>query len=37
MRRTGVMAVVRQGGVIRPGDAIGVELPQLPHVPLGVV
>lgn len=34
MRRAGVMAVVRAGGEVRSGDAIGVELPALPHRPL---
>ena len=33
-RRAGVMAVVLRGGVVRPGDAIGVELPPLPHARL---
>lgn len=31
VRKAGVMAVVRRGGEVRPGDAIVVELPQLPH------
>ncbi|WP_330329084.1 MOSC domain-containing protein [Streptomyces sp. NBC_00536] len=30
----GIMGVVRQGGTIRPGDAISVTLPPEPHVPL---
>ncbi|WP_433549211.1 MOSC domain-containing protein [Streptomyces sp. CA-294286] len=34
VRRTGIMGVVRAGGVIRPGDAIDVELPAAPHRPL---
>lgn len=34
VRRTGIMSVVREGGVIRPGDAIDVELPAAPHRPL---
>ncbi|MGA4848542.1 MOSC domain-containing protein [Streptomyces sp. G5(2025)] len=35
--RAGVMSVVRQGGEIRPGDAIDVELPEGPHRPLKTV
>lgn len=31
VRRAGVMGVVRVGGVVRPGDAITVELPAGPH------
>ncbi|MGW8375004.1 MOSC domain-containing protein [Streptomyces sp. ODS28] len=31
VRKTGVMSVVREGGVVRPGDAIGAELPSGPH------
>jgi MOSC domain-containing protein YiiM len=34
VRRAGVMSVVRTGGVVRPGDAIKVELPAEPHRPL---
>lgn len=34
IRKAGVMSVVRAGGWVRPGDAIRVELPPLPHVPL---
>ena len=33
-RRAGVMAVVLQGGPIRPGAEIHVELPGVPHLPL---
>ncbi|MDT0165699.1 MOSC domain-containing protein [Actinotalea sp. AC32] len=33
-RLAGVMAVVVAGGVVRPGDSIAVELPDLPHGPL---
>jgi hypothetical protein len=33
-RRAGVMAIVAEGGVVRPGDAITVELPDAPHAPL---
>ena len=34
VRKAGVMAVVRTGGEIRPGDRIGVELPAEPYEPL---
>ncbi|MFP8940731.1 MOSC domain-containing protein [Streptomyces fenghuangensis] len=34
VRRAGIMGVVRTGGVVRPGDTIGVELPAEPHRPL---
>jgi MOSC domain-containing protein YiiM len=37
VRRAGVMSVVLQGGVVRPGDAIAVELPAEPHTPLAPV
>jgi MOSC domain-containing protein YiiM len=37
VRKTGVMAVVLAGGEVAPGDAIRVELPPVPHEPLGVV
>lgn len=37
VRKAGVMAVVQAGGVVRPGDAIRVELPPEPHRPLEVV
>jgi MOSC domain-containing protein YiiM len=33
-RKAGAMAVVRRGGLVRPEDAIRVELPPLPHVVL---
>lgn len=36
-RRAGVMAVVVEGGVVRAGDAISVELPAPPHETLPVV
>ena len=36
-RRAGVMAIVVEGGVVRPGDAIIVEVPDAPHQPLPVV
>ena len=32
--RAGVMAIVLSGGLVRPADAITVELPPLPHQPL---
>lgn len=31
VRKAGVMAVVRQGGIVRPGDPIVVHLPATPH------
>lgn len=31
VRKAGIMGVVLQGGVVRPGDAVRVELPPLPH------
>ncbi|MBI1340819.1 MOSC domain-containing protein [bacterium] len=34
VRKSGVMSIVVSGGVVRPGDAIVVELPQPPHRPL---
>ncbi|MEV5614119.1 MOSC domain-containing protein [Streptomyces sp. NPDC052225] len=34
VRKAGIMGVVRQGGPVRPGDAVHVELPALPHTPL---
>lgn len=37
VRKAGVMAIVLQGGRVLPGDAIGVELPAVPHVPLAPV
>jgi MOSC domain-containing protein YiiM len=37
VRRSGVMAVVLEGGEVRPGDPISVELPPGPSVPLEVV
>lgn len=36
-RKTGIMAIVRSGGIVRPGDAVRVELPSEPHAPLQVV
>lgn len=37
VHKAGVMSVVLTGGVVRPGDAVAVELPALPHEPLRVV
>jgi MOSC domain-containing protein YiiM len=34
VRKAGVMSIVMADGDVRPGDAIGVELPDLPHRPL---
>ncbi|MET7617603.1 MOSC domain-containing protein [Streptomyces sp. NPDC005408] len=34
VRKAGIMSIVRTGGVVRPGDAIAVELPDGLHVPL---
>jgi MOSC domain-containing protein YiiM len=34
VRKAGVMAVVLAGGMVRPGDAIAIERPALPHRPL---
>ncbi|MGK5692072.1 MOSC domain-containing protein [Streptomyces sp. URMC 128] len=34
VRKAGIMSVVREGGVVRPDDAIAVELPAGPHRPL---
>jgi MOSC domain-containing protein YiiM len=31
VRKAGVMAIVRAGGEVRPGDPIGIELPPPPH------
>ncbi|MFF4350695.1 MOSC domain-containing protein [Streptomyces sp. NPDC001530] len=35
--KSGVMSVVREGGVVRPGDSVEVELPDGPHQPLRIV
>lgn len=37
IRKAGVMAIVIEGGVVRPGDAIRVALPDEPHQPLAPV
>ena len=34
IRKAGVMAIVLAGGLVRPGDAVSVELPPEPHRPL---
>ena len=37
IRKAGVMAIVVAGGDVQAGDAIRVEPPPGPHLPLGVV
>ncbi len=34
VRKAGVMSVVIADGDVRPGDVIGIELPEMPHRPL---
>lgn len=34
VRKTGVMSIVLQGGIVRPGDVIDIELPPEPYTPL---
>lgn len=34
VRKAGIMSIVREGGVVRPGDTIEAELPSGPHRPL---
>lgn len=34
LRKAGIMGIVLQGGEVRPGDLIRVELPPQPHQPL---
>ncbi|MGC9537683.1 MOSC domain-containing protein [Streptomyces sp. UG1] len=34
VRKAGIMGIVKEGGVVRPGDVIKVELPDGPHRPL---
>lgn len=34
VRKAGIMGIVQAGGVVRPGDAIAVHLPDGPHRPL---
>lgn len=36
-RLTGIMSIVSRGGIVRPGDEIGVELPPEPRFPLTCV
>ncbi|MEV4193134.1 MOSC domain-containing protein [Streptomyces toxytricini] len=37
IRKAGIMGIVKEGGVVRPGDPIEAELPAGPHRPLGRV
>lgn len=37
VRKSGIMAIVLTGGLVRPGDPITVDLPDCPHRPLEVV
>lgn len=37
VRKAGIMAVVREAGIVRPGDPVSVELPGGPHRPLAPV
>lgn len=34
IRKTGVMAIVLEGGIVAPGDGIRIDLPPQPHRPL---
>ncbi|MCX4853832.1 MOSC domain-containing protein [Streptomyces canus] len=34
VRKAGIMSIVKEGGVVRPGDTIEMELPSGPHRPL---
>lgn len=34
IRKAGIMAIVREGGRVRPGDPITVEMPPTPYLPL---
>lgn len=34
IRKAGIMGVVITGGEVRPGDAVQIDLPPLPHAPL---
>ena len=34
VRKTGVMAVVLQGGTVQAGDSVNVQLPAAPHRPM---
>lgn len=35
--KSGIMGVVLAGGVVRPGDGVGIVLPEGPHRPLEIV
>jgi MOSC domain-containing protein YiiM len=35
--KAGIMGIVVAGGEIRPGDAVQIDLPALPHIPLAPV
>jgi len=37
VRKAGIMGIVVAGGEIRPGDAVQIDLPPLPHIPLAPV
>ncbi|MSP94270.1 MAG: MOSC domain-containing protein [Alphaproteobacteria bacterium] len=37
IRKSGIMSIVIQGGIVRPGDAIEIELPPHPHQPMNRV
>ncbi len=37
IRKAGIMGVVRTGGIVRPGDVVGIELPPQPHRRLDLV
>jgi MOSC domain-containing protein YiiM len=37
VRKAGIMGIVVAGGEIRPGDAVQIELPPLPHAPLAPI
>lgn len=37
IRKAGIMGIVKQGGTLKPGDVIRVELPALPHQRLEVI
>ena len=34
IRKAGIMSVALRGGTVQPGDAIRIELPEGPHIPL---
>jgi MOSC domain-containing protein YiiM len=37
IRKAGIMAIVRAGGIVRPGDTVTADLPPPPHLPLARV